>query len=372
MSNPAISRDPFLGTPYRVVRRLYARNLTDIYELEAPVGRCLAKVLRPEFLSMRQVVDRMRLESEVLGVLTHVNVVRRYDAGTTRDGCPYIVLERLAGHTLRREVVKRGPLPVPEAVDYMVQALAGAAAIHRAGVVHRDLKLDNLFLAREAGMRRIKILDFGFAKAMSGPAMARVEPLVISTDQREFVGAHRFAAPEQIVAGKTVDQRADIYTLGLVLYNLTFGREPFHDVRSRDELLRAQQERPLYPPSPKTGERVPEALTAIITRATSKDREERFSSAEEFAAELRAFLNARGMRTRRSLTVTQHAEMTAEIQADPERAADIRLRYGIVTAAHIRAVEHWWKSNVAIDPATHEKWQALVDRFLRPKGRRAR
>jgi serine/threonine protein kinase len=286
------ARDPFLGTPYRSVRRLRARKFTEIHEVESSEGRHLAKILRPECLPLLQVVERIRLEGDILAALSDQHVVRLHNRGRTPDDCPYLVLERLVGHTLRREIVRRGSLPVLEAVELTLQLLSGLSAVHEVGVVHRDLKPDNLFLCRtKQGIGRLKILDFCFAKAFEDPtSITRIAPLAISTDDREFVGGYRYVAPEQIVMGKRVDHRADLYLVGLVLHALVTGREPFHDVRNRRELLDAQLEEMLYPPSPDTAARVPRELFVIIRRATSKEPGARFQSAAEFTDELREFV----------------------------------------------------------------------------------
>ncbi len=361
------TRDPFRGTPFRAIRRLKVRQFTEIYEVEAPGGRCLAKILRAECLSMPQVVDRMRLEADILSSLNHPNVVRLFDRGKTPEKRPYLVLERLVGHTLRRELVKRGASPIAQAVDLVLQALDGVDAVHRLGIVHRDLKPDNLFLARtKARGRTLKILDFGFAKVLGeSTGSTYIAPLAISTSEREFVGAPRYVSPEQLLAGKHVDYRADIYTLGLILYLLVLGREPHHDVDSQSELLRAQLEGHLDPPSTETAKRVPDELMAIIWRATAMDPTGRFWSANEFAAELRQFVDQQRPAARTpTLSIQQHAELTAAIEVEPTRVDELRARYGVISRAQVQAVEAWWKQNVANDPKVHAKWRALVDLYV--------
>src|SRR5689334_20384202 len=120
--------DPFLGTPYRVVQRLHVRRLTEIYKVDAPGGPYLAKILSPNFVEFPEAADRLRLEADILGALDHPHIVRLHAAGRTSDGRPYLILERLAGRTLRRELVRQsGPLPVATAVEYVQEALDGVA-----------------------------------------------------------------------------------------------------------------------------------------------------------------------------------------------------------------------------------------------------
>ncbi len=259
---------------------------------------------------------------------------------------------------------KRGASPIAQAVDLVLQALDGVDAVHRLGIVHRDLKPDNLFLARtKARGRTLKILDFGFAKVLGeSTGSTYIAPLAISTSEREFVGAPRYVSPEQLLAGKHVDYRADIYTLGLILYLLVLGREPHHDVDSQSELLRAQLEGHLDPPSTETAKRVPDELMAIIWRATAMDPTGRFWSANEFAAELRQFVDQQRPAARTpTLSIQQHAELTAAIEVEPTRVDELRARYGVISRAQVQAVEAWWKQNVANDPKVHAKWRALVD-----------
>ena len=357
--------DPFRGTPYRSIRRLKARQMTEIYEVMAPAGRCLAKILRPQFVSVPQVVDRLRLEADILSAIEHPNVVRLLGRGTTSEKRPYLVLERLVGHTLRRELVDRGALPVLTGVDLVLQALGGVAAIHQLGVVHRDLKPDNLFLCRsKTEGRLLKILDFGFAKVLT--TSTRIAPLIVSTEEHAFVGAPRFVAPEQLVFGGTVDSRADIYTLGLVLYTVVFGREPHHDVDSRIELLRAHLEGRLHQPSPDTAERVSKELVEIIWCATNRSPSERFPSADAFSAALRDFIAGRSTPERKTaarpvMTMERHAEMTAALEANPPDAAQVRRRYGIVSRRQLHAVEQWWREHIESKPKVQAEWRALVD-----------
>jgi serine/threonine-protein kinase len=348
--------------------------MTEIHEVESNEGRrYFAKILRPDCVAMLQVVERLRLEGDVLAALDDPHVVRLQGRGRTTDGRPYLILEHLVGRTLRREVVRRKTIPPLEAAELAIQLLEGLMAVHAIGVVHRDLKPDNLFLCRsKEAAAKLKILDFGFAKVLETPSTRSVvPPLAISTDEQEFVGGHRYVAPEQIQIGKPFDHRADLYLVGLVLHTLLTGREPFHDVRSPRELLQAQIEETLYPPSTETADQVPEELLKIIRRATSKDPDARYQKASEFAGALWMFVGVRRVPQepsgKKTLSVQQHAEMTAAIEIEPERAREIRTAYGIVSSGQLLAIETWFQSHVEKDPDVLEKWRALVDIYVARK-----
>ena len=172
----------------------------------------------------------MRLEAQATSALSgHPNIVEIFDLGRTAEGRPYLAMERLVGRTLKQEVAARGALPVAEAIGLVKQLLAGLAAAHGAGLVHRDIKPDNLFLcdAGADGARRLKILDFGIVKVVSAGKRGP-RPLAIPTGEGMAIGTPRFLSPEQ-ATGRPVDARADLYAAGCVLFWLIAGRDPFFD-----------------------------------------------------------------------------------------------------------------------------------------------
>jgi serine/threonine-protein kinase len=245
----------------------------------------VVKLIHRHLADRRDLADRLRLEAEALAAVDHPNVVRVVGSGATAEGRASLAMERLEGRTLRAELAARGTIPATEAIDLAVQALAGLEAVHRAGLVHRDVKLDNLFLcdAPPGGARVVKILDLGVAKLLAG---ARPAPLAVPTAEGVSLGTPRFFSPEQ-ATGAPLDARADIYAMGLVLYALVTGRAPFAHHHAVDALLRAHAEETPEPPSRRAPAPLPAGREAAILKALAKRPPDRFPSAAAFAEALR-------------------------------------------------------------------------------------
>ncbi|HTN91996.1 MAG TPA: serine/threonine-protein kinase, partial [Sorangium sp.] len=227
--------------------------------------------------------------------------------GETPAGHPYFVMERLEGTTLGEELARRGALPVAEAIDLVRQVLAGLSAAHRVGLVHRDVKLDNVFLcapgaAAPGGARVAKVLDFGVAKVLDRGVAKLLDrgivegaagldpPLPVPgpaypTEAGLLVGTPRTASPEQARC-EAVDARADVYAAGLLLYTLVVGQGPFAHLDDALEVLQAHVREAPCPPSMRAAQAIPPALDGAVLKALAKRPEERFQSAEAFAEEL--------------------------------------------------------------------------------------
>jgi serine/threonine protein kinase len=267
------------GTPYLVVRRLGRGGMGDVYEVaEGSLAgpRYALKVLHAALCHRSDIALRFQQEALVASRIDHPNVVRVFALGETASACPYLVMELLRGRDLRAELGRTGPLSEARALDLAAQALDGLAAAHAAGVVHRDVKLENLFLTDEG---TLKVLDFGIAKITADEASFTLPGAV--------VGTLRSMAPEQF-AEAAVDARADVYAAGLALYELVTGRGPFDELRGLPLALQfAHCERP--PPAPSRLARAPIAadVEAAILRALAKSPADRFQSAGEMARVLR-------------------------------------------------------------------------------------
>ncbi len=248
------------------------------------------KLLHAELTGDAGLVERFRVEAQALAVLgggQHKHLVHVRDYGVTPAGQPFLVMEALSGRTLSEERQARGKIPWREACTWTVQALAGVAAAHQAGVVHRDLKPANLFLCSEEGESWVKVLDFGIAKIIS--PTAPIEAAAIPTGTGIMVGTPRYASPEQIKA-EPVDGRADVYSLALVLHELITGDVPYPELRASQDLLLAQVFEDLPRTSDAGAVAIPNALDDVIAKATKKDPAKRFESATEFAEALNAIL----------------------------------------------------------------------------------
>jgi serine/threonine protein kinase len=235
------------------------------------------------------VVARFVREARLAARLKSEHVVRVLDAGELETGAPYIAMELVEGKDLGTLLRARGRMPVREACAYVVQACEGLAEAHALGMVHRDVKLSNLFLSTRAGAPpTVKILDFGITKAAPGASS-----VVHATEADALLGTPRSMAPEQILSSRDVDARADVWALGVVLYTLLTGSPPFDGATLR-ELFEAILERPPRPIEPA----LPDGLAAVIDRCLRKNREERFARAREVGVALAPF--ARAARSRRS------------------------------------------------------------------------
>jgi serine/threonine-protein kinase len=286
----ALANDPLAGSEkYRAIRELGRGGMGQVFLAEhvALGAKVVVKLLHAELADKTTLVDRLRLEAQACARLNHPNIVRVTDFDRTRDGRPFFVMEYLPGRSLRDEVDARGGfLTVADAIDVVRQALLGLGAAHAVGLVHRDIKLDNLFLCDPMpnAPRLVKILDFGVAKVVDGASDAPA-PLMVPTGTGVVVGTPRFFAPEQ-ARGKPLDHRADIYAMGLVLYTLVSGRGPFDEATNITEMAKAHVFKQPEPPSRYAKQPVPDQLDAIVLRAIAKLPEQRFQSAAEFAAML--------------------------------------------------------------------------------------
>ncbi|MSP26192.1 MAG: serine/threonine protein kinase, partial [Myxococcales bacterium] len=316
---------------YRPIRELGRGGMGVVYLCEhALLGtKVVVKILLAELVHKSTLVDRMRLEAQALAQLRHPNLVRVTDFDTTPEGQPYFVMEYLPGTSLKDVVTERGgSLPVVEAVAYARQALEGLSFAHEQGLVHRDIKLDNLFLCDavgEHGHRLVKILDFGVAKLLHGGENAPA-PLANPTGTGMVVGTPRFFAPEQ-ARGKKLDHRADLYSMGLCLYVMLAGRGPFDDCRTLIEVAKAHVGRVPEPPSKLARQPVPPELDALVLACLAKLPEGRPASARVVADTLGA-IAAR-------LTGPKHAG--APIESQKTEAISEELLAALKSTAHTAA-----------------------------------
>ncbi|HEY3493756.1 MAG TPA: serine/threonine-protein kinase [Polyangiaceae bacterium] len=279
----------FERTPYRPLRRMQNGGMGEFVLVEhREVGRVfVAKVLPKHFATDPVLVDRLRLEAQSLGALAHENIVSVVGIDRQSDGRPFFVMERLDGNTLGEELAQRATLPLLEATGYALEVLSALEAAHARGIVHRDIKPENVFLHRTAsGRRTVKLLDFGIARVLPGVSAHGPRPLLVPTQTGAVVGTPRFISPEG-ASGERVDQRADLYSVGLLLYVMLAGRGPFDDRADRNEMVNAHATARPSPPSHFAPEPLPPELDRVILKALEKSPDERYQNAPEFARALR-------------------------------------------------------------------------------------
>jgi eukaryotic-like serine/threonine-protein kinase len=276
--------------PYELVAIIGAGGMGQVYRARDPrLGRDVAvKVLPAEVAADPDRVRRFETEARAAGALNHPNILAIHDIGT-HEGRPYVVAELLDGESLR-ERLGAGPLPVRKALEYGAQIARGLAAAHARGIVHRDLKPENVFITREG---RIKILDFGLAKLVQplDSLMTSAQTGQVATSPGAVLGTVGYMAPEQVRA-QPADHRADIFGLGVVLYEMLAGRRAFGGDSAPEVMTAILREEP-----PAVSERtpVPLALERLIQHCLEKNPDERFQSAQDLAFDLEALTTGSGV-----------------------------------------------------------------------------
>jgi eukaryotic-like serine/threonine-protein kinase len=272
-----------LASKYRVERVLGEGGMGLVVEAyhELLDQRVAVKLLY-EDVADREAQSRLLLEARSAAKLQSEHVARVIDVDVGQDGLPFIVMELLEGADLCQIADSRGALPRWLVVDYILQALEGLAHAHGRGIIHRDLKPSNLFLATKPdGSQVIKILDFGISKSANGALDKRSQQL---TGGRTVLGSPPYMSPEQVRSPKTVDQRTDIWSLGICMYELLTNSMPFGGDELQQTFAQILETEPMPIRSLVTG--VPEGLEQVVMTCLAKRREDRFTDVAELAKAL--------------------------------------------------------------------------------------
>lgn len=272
---------------YRIVEKLGAGGMGEVYLAEdMKLGRKVAiKILSEEYTTNRDRLNRFEQEACAASALNHPNILTIHEVGVD-DNRHFIATEYIDGVTLRRKI-SSGSLEIREILDIAVQAASALEEAHAAGIVHRDIKPDNVMVRRNGF---VKVLDFGLAKLTedstdrtSSDAEASTRVLV-QTDAGVVMGTSHYMSPEQ-ARGKPVDARSDIWSLGVVMYEMIAGRTPFEGETSTDVIVAITQKEPA--PLARFAPNVPAELDWIITKALRKDRDERYQTIKELLTDLK-------------------------------------------------------------------------------------
>jgi serine/threonine-protein kinase len=276
-----------IGGRYKVRRILGQGGMGVVVEArqEDLDQKVAIKLMRPALAGEGPLVTRFFREARLSARLNSPHIVRVFDSGRLPSGAPFLVMELLKGHDLGEELDKRGgPLSIEEATDYLLQTALGLAELHGLRVVHRDLKPSNLFLSEDAGTRTLRLLDFGISKDTTSKATN-----ANLTSTQHLLGTAQFMSPEQIKESKSVDARSDIWSLGVIAYQLYTGELPFmSDSGAAGELFGLIL---FTDPRKPTAIRpdLPQALEDAIMKCLQRDAAARFADIADFADALAPF-----------------------------------------------------------------------------------
>lgn len=284
MDTPALPGDVLLDK-YRVERVLGQGGMGIVVAARhVELGQLYAiKFLLPTMLDHHEALERFLREARAAAQLKSEHVARVHDVGRMKNGAPYMVMEYLDGCDLKVLLSREGPLPIDDALTYVLHVCDAISEAHGVGIIHRDLKPANLFLVhRRGGAACVKVLDFGISKHTGAEE-------VDLTNTNMSLGSPLYMSPEQMSKSKTVDGRSDIWALGVILYELLTSFSPFRAATLLEVASRVLQEEPR--PMREIRPDVPVGLVAVVTRCLRKQRDERFSNVEDLSQALRAFVS---------------------------------------------------------------------------------
>lgn len=324
--------------PYEIVREIGAGGMGAVYEaLHVQLGRKVAlKVLKPEIASSTDMLTRFFNEARAVNHVDHPGLVQISDFGSLPNGSPYLVMELLRGHTLAERLKARTRLSESEALAIIEQLASILAAAHDKGIVHRDVKPSNIMLVPDPAMpggERVKLLDFGIAKIANSTIASGGLP---TTQAGLPLGTPLYMSPEQCVGKTAVDGKADVYALGVILFELLAGQPPF-EAENQLALLNMHVSK-APPPLPPGGSTVTTATRQLLSRLLSKDKDLRPT-----AAQLQVACHSPG-----TSPLPLSLANARPVLALPLEASKLRLVSGVVALALVLTCALlWWRQRPA-------------------------
>ena len=269
-----LKKGMLIADRYEIIEKIGSGGMSDVYRARChKLNRFVAiKVLKQEFSEDENFVSKFRIEAQSVAGLTHANIVNVYDVGD-EAGIYYIVMELVEGITLKNYIDKKGKLVPKEAVSIAIQVAQGIEAAHNHGIVHRDIKPQNIIISREG---KVKVTDFGIARAASS-----------NTINSNVMGSVHYISPEQARGGYS-DYKSDIYSFGIMLFEMLTGRVPFEGDTTVSIALKHIQEE--VPSVRDVDDTIPIAVSQIVEKCTRKRKENRYDSATELIVDLKKAL----------------------------------------------------------------------------------
>ena len=285
-NEPLLPGTEILGGRYIVERKLGEGGMGVVVAArhKALGRRDAIKFLLPQLVTHPEIMARFEREAISVAKLTSPHVARVYDSNFANASEPYIAMEYLDGRDLK-SVLRGGPLPIEDAVDYLLQVCHALAEAHENGIVHRDLKPANLFETKpKNGSPIIKVLDFGIAKVLDADP---VTDITVEDGKGGFLGTSPYMSPEHLKGAKKVDARTDIWALGVIAYELLTCKKPFHGLTKLDLISKIIDKDEHPEPPHKYRRELPPAIEMVIGRCLAKERNARYQTVHEFEAALR-------------------------------------------------------------------------------------
>jgi eukaryotic-like serine/threonine-protein kinase len=293
---PAATKfDPLVGTTlaerYEIVRRIGEGGMGAVYEAKhSIIGKRVAiKVLLEKFLENEELIARLLQEARLASSIGHQNIVDVTDFGTTRDGRAFVVMEFLEGEPLSELIMRDAPLPVERSLAIVKQVASALGAAHDKGIVHRDVKPENVYLVRRGDLDFVKVVDFGVSKAVRSQEETGSEWQRL-TRTGAVLGTPLFMSPEQAGGSEDIDHRADIWATALILYECLTGELPFRGNNYLGVIAQIQNKE-VQPPSalrPELG--IPEAVDRLVMHGLEKDRTQRYQHMAAFQLDVERLL----------------------------------------------------------------------------------
>jgi serine/threonine-protein kinase len=291
-----------LGNRYEILEKIGEGGMAEVYKAKCHLlNRFVAvKVLKEEYSSDKDFVDKFKAEAAAAGSISHSNIVNIYDVGS-QDGKNYIIMEYVHGRTLKEVIIQNGKLDYNRALDVAIQIGKALECAHKTGVIHRDIKPQNILVTDDG---TVKVTDFGIAKAANS---------VTITNTNKVMGSAHYFSPEQ-ARGTFVDARTDIYSLGIVLYEMVAGRVPY-DAESPVSVALKHLQEPVVPPK-HLNSNLPEGLNNLIVKAMEKEPIARYQNIKDMILDLQRIKNNSSYKVDIGNNLDEHTKIMAPIQSE--------------------------------------------------------